>query len=140
MLFIADSTGSNVDIRHLEEASNSLIYTEKAYGAQHKPDALKPNENFVYASITAPSKHDYSYAVLQGASTDITNLDTSAIDHSNLDFLKQEVFISSQAMISAARNIVLKNPNIEKVLILDRTPRFDPEINDPAQLQTISVW
>ena len=38
-------------------------------------------------------------------------------------------------MISAARNIIPRNPAVEKVLILDRTPRFDPQSVDPSNLK-----
>ena len=69
VLFIADSIGRNADVRHLEEATNTLIFTEKAYGAQYKTDALKPNKNFCYVSANVANKRDYKYAVLQGAST-----------------------------------------------------------------------
>ena len=119
------------DFRHLEEATNTLIYKEEAYGAGYKADAVKPNQNFIQASLYFPTKRDYSYAVLQGSSIDVSNLDTNA----NIEFLKQEVFIASQNMISAARNIVLTNPRIQKVLILDRPPRFDPLATDPANLK-----
>ena len=83
VLFIADSIGRNVDMRHLEEATNSLIYTEKAFGAQYKADAFRPNDNFAYVSMNAPCKRNYKYAVLQGSSTDITNLNTSAVNATN---------------------------------------------------------
>ena len=135
VLYVADSIGRNVDIRHLEEATNTMIYKEKAYGAEYKTDALKPNENFVYVSNNAASKRNYSYAVFHGSTTDVTNLDTSAGTESDLEYQKQEIFIASQNMISAARNIVQKYPEIEKVLILDRPPRFDPLSTDPAQLK-----
>ena len=135
ILFIADSIGRNVDVRHLEEASNSLIYSVKAYGANYEADAFHPNLNFIEASLKAPSNNNYSYAILQGSSTDITNLDTSFVNSAHLEFLKQKVLVASQNMISAARNIVVNNPNIEKVLILDRIPRFDPSSTDVSQLK-----
>ena len=134
VLFITDSIGCVADIRHLKEATNTLIYKEKAYGAGYKANALKPNQNFVQASMCLPTKRDYSYAVLQGSSVDVTNLDTSPNNH-NVEFLKQEVFVASQNMIAAAQNIVLRNPLIQKVLILDRPPRFDPLATDPANLK-----
>ena len=75
-----------------------MIYREKAFGAQYKPDAFKPNANFAYVSMNASSKCDYKYAVFQGSTTDITNLDTSS-GTANYEFNKQEVFIASQNMI-----------------------------------------
>ena len=114
-----------------------MIYIEDAYGAEYKPDAFRPHENFNYVSNTAPSKRIYNYAILQGSSTDITYLDTAQVNHAQMEFLKQEVFIASQNMVSAARNIILKNPGVEKVLILDRTPRFDLPSADPNQLKSI---
>ena len=38
-------------------------------------------------------------------------------------------------MISAARNIIMGNPGVKKVLILDRTPRFDTNEADPTNLR-----
>ena len=134
VLFIADSVGNSADIRHLEEATNTMIYVEKAFGASYKADAYRPNDNFIYVARNAPIKRNYSHAVLQGSSTDITNLNTSAGDN-HLEFLKQEVAIASKNMISAARNIILGNSGIKKVLILDRIPRFDTEEADPTQLK-----
>ena len=135
VLFIADSIGHNVDIRHLEEASNTLIYTEKAYGADYKHTAKYPNKNFVYASNTYTRKQDYKYAILQGLSTDITNLDTSTPNSTNIEYLKQEVYLASQKMITSAQIIINKNPNLEKVVIFDTTPRFDPLSADPLGLK-----
>ena len=135
VVFIADSIGSIADVRHLEEATNTLIYSKKAYGASYKSDAYKPNENFVYVAKNAAQKRNYSFAVLQGSSTDITNLHTSSPNH-NLEFLKQEVTIASKNMITAARNILLTNPGIQKVIILDRTPRFDVATADPFHLKS----
>ena len=40
----------HVDVRHLEEATNTLIYTERAYGASYKPDAFKPHSNLFDSS------------------------------------------------------------------------------------------
>ena len=87
VLFIADSIGTNSDIRHLEEATNTLIYTEKAFGAAYKADAYKPHENFYNVARYSSTKRNYSFAVLQGSSTDITNLDTTSSHH--LEYLKQ---------------------------------------------------
>ena len=131
VLFIADSIGSNADIRHLEEATNSLIYTEKAYGSAYKPDALKPHQNVLQVADTAPMKRNYKFAILQSSSTDITNLNTNL----PLEYLKQEVAISSKNMITAAQNILEKYPTIKKVLILERTPRFDTKNDDPLHLK-----
>ena len=125
-----------MDIRHLEEATNSLIYTESAFGANYDQAALYPDENFVCASLNAPSNRDYSFAILQGVSSDITNLDTEPGNSAHLEFLKQSVFVACQNMISAAQNIILQNPSIERVLILGCAPRFDTVSFDPAQLKS----
>ena len=136
VLFIADNIGSNVDVRHLEEATNTMIYMENAFGAGYKVDAFRPNENFTDACMNAPARRKYSHVVLQGSSTDITDLDTSDGGTSNLEFLKQEVVIASKNMVAAARNVVLNNPGIENVLILDRIPRFDLDTADPGHLKS----
>ena len=37
--------------------------------------------------------------------------------------------------VCAARNIIQRNPGVEKVLILERPPRFDPPTVDPSRLK-----
>ena len=133
VLFIADSIGRTADIRHLEEATNTLIHVEQAYGAAYKVDARFPNKNFTSAAMNAPSRRPYSYAVLQGFSTDITNLDTSQV--SNIEFYKQEVTVATLNLLSAAKTILNRNSNIKKVLILEATPRFDLKTADPFGLK-----
>ena len=135
VLFITDSIGRNSNIRHLEEATNTLIYVEKAYGAQYKVNALFPHQNFCQVAPNVALKRDYKYAVFQGASIDITNLDTTNHTTANEAFWHQEVLISSQNMISAAEALISANPNIETVHILDRIPRFDPASLDPSSLK-----
>ena len=132
VLFITDSIGSNADIRHLEEATNTLIYSEKAFGAAYKADAYNPNRNFNYVAMNAPRNRNYKYLVMQGSTTDITNLNTE----DNFEYLKQEVSIASKNMITAARNALKTYPGIEKVLILDRIPRFDKSEADPLHLKS----
>ena len=39
-------------------------------------------------------------------------------------------------MVSAACHIVINNPGIENVIILDRTPRFDLPSANPCQLKS----
>ena len=135
VLFITDSIGRNVNTRHLEEATNTLIYSEEAYGAEFRTDALKPNKNFMYAAKNAPRKRDYKYAVLQGSSTDITNLDSRSPPSASIKFMEQEVFVASQNMVAAANTIIKNNPNIEKVILLETTPRFDIESVDPTGIK-----
>ena len=135
VLFITDSIGSNADRRHLEEATNTLIYTENAYDAQFKADAWRPDLNFCDVVKRVASKRDYKYAVLQGASSDVSNLDTSDPSPPNIAWFEQEVFISSQNMITAAESLLKTNHKIENVVILERTPRFDPLHLDPGQIK-----
>ena len=85
--------------------------------------------------MSTPNKRDYSYVVFHGSTTDISNLDISLSNPANIEYYKQEVCTASKNMISAARNFILKNPRIEKVLIVERPPRFDPPDSDPAHLK-----
>ena len=47
-------------------------------------------------------------------------------------YFEQEVFVSSQNMISGAELLLQSNSSIETVVILERTPRFDSKSLDPA--------
>ena len=62
-----------------------------------------------FTANTLNIKHDFKYVVLQGATTDVTNLNTANIPNGNIKFLKQEVLVASRNMISAARNIIIRN-------------------------------
>jgi hypothetical protein len=57
-LFIPESIGSSADSRHLEKGTNTIIYTEKAFGAEYKVDAYRPNDNFIYVARNAPRKKE----------------------------------------------------------------------------------
>ena len=85
-----------------EEATNTLVYRESALGAMFKADHLRPYENFADVSTHAPAKRKYSYAVLQGSSTDITNLDTSAVGANNIDHLSRKFYCLQEYDISCS--------------------------------------
>ena len=59
VLFITDYIGQIAHIRHLEEATNTLIYKEEAFGASFKDEAIRPHDNFIDVSSQAPAKRKY---------------------------------------------------------------------------------
>jgi hypothetical protein len=59
--------------------------------------------------------------VLQASSVDLTNLPADAPK----EFCKQQALISSQNMVTVAKNALATNPNIKNVLLFETTPRYD---------------
>ena len=53
-----------------------------------------------------------------------------------IEDLKHEVLVSSQNVVSAARTTLINHPNIDRVILLDRTPRFDLPCADPTGIKS----
>ena len=78
-----DSISGNVDISVLEEATETKLFTTKAYSSIHdtEKNAAKNSPRFLKSNfrdvITAKlNKDDYEMMVIQAGSVDITNLNT----------------------------------------------------------------
>ena len=132
ILFLSDSVGNFANKRQLEEATNTLIFNENMTEAHLHSDPWSPHQNLHQAVARAATKRDYKHAVLQGASSDISIIDTTNPTPTNVAAWHQEVFGKAKNTITAAENILKSNPSIDKVLILDQIPRFDPAFRDPS--------
>ena len=140
VLYIADSVGRNVEFRKLERASNVRITTKKAFSSVKNVNARWPESNFTDVTRNELNNvahgDDYNVVVLSAPTVDITNLDTVNVKASeNIEFFKQEVFISTKNMITAAENALKSNPRIEKAIILGHPPRFDTPEVDPLMIK-----
>ena len=125
---------------NLEEDHSARIKTVKAHTATHDDSIKWPRQNFSDVTETALNNtyedDKFTHLILGAPSVDITNLPTSNLTLSdNTEVYKQKVFISCQNMVTVAENAVLKNPNLEKVVLLEHIPRFDTSENDPTGLK-----
>ena len=67
---------------------------------------------------------------------DVTNLDTQIIKDEEINtFGQNEVLKSTKVMFEIIEGTLKENPSIQHIVLLDRTPRFDPKEVDPAGIK-----
>ena len=69
------------------------------------------------------------------SSVDITNLNTSDTSNEAVESYKTVVEKSTSKMFETANTLIDENKSIDKVIIIDRTPRFDAKTVDPFGLK-----
>ena len=69
--------------------------------------------------------------MIQASSVDLTNIPANA----SKEYSEQVALISSQNMVTVAKNALATNPSLKQVLLLQTTPRYDDkhELNQLAQ-------
>ena len=66
---------------------------------------------------------------------DITNLKTQQNSYENIEYFKQETVLSATNFFQAAIDALSVSPSLEKVVILNQVPRYDPANVDPLSLK-----
>ena len=135
VLIVGDSIAHNSNFRILEKATNTVIRTAKAYTADFDVNARKPNENFKYVARNTARTNKFKIVVMQSPAVDITNLHTNDNSADAVINYKKVVENSTRKMFEVAETIIEENKSVEKVIILDRTPRFDTQTEDPFGLK-----
>ena len=140
MLYIGDSVGHNADFSGVERAVNGRIRTRKAYSSVHDARAKWPKKNFMditpLALMETREDDPFSHLVLAAPTVDISNLDTSKFtEKDNIEALHQNIIISCKNMFTTAQIALQTFPNLQKVVIMDHAPRFDPAHVDPLGLK-----
>ena len=133
VLIVGDSITHNSNFRLLEKATNTVVHTDKAYAADY--DSRRPNKNVKYFARNAARRNKFKVVLIQSPSVDITNMDTTNNSPEAIDGYKKVVKISTEKMFETASVIIEENDSIEKVIILDRTARFDSKREDPHGLK-----
>ena len=84
---------------------------------------------------------NYSYLILQGGTSEITNLDINNDTLNNLNELKDIVKTSSEKLYNLAEKSIEQNDSLQKIIILKRMFRCDIEMNGQKQmLQKLSEY
>ena len=142
ILFIGDSISGNVDMKALENSTQSKFVTAKAYSSIYdtvvnvaKQAARFPRANFADVVPAQLSKDNYNSLVLQAGSVDVTNLNTRDKPSEYIEYFRQETVISAKNLFQVAENAVHDNPTLEKVLVMKQIPRYDPAQVDPLSLK-----
>ena len=143
-LFVGDSVRGNVRFDVLEKATNTKMKAAKAYSSIHdtvsnvaKSAARFPDAN--YSSVIAEKVQDdeYDNLIVQAGSVDITNLKTDIEPSKHSQYFQQEAVISARNLFSACENAASVNSNLQKIIIMKQTPRYDPLSVDPCSLNPV---
>ena len=141
-LFVGDSISANVDIKSLENATETKFVTAKAYCSIKdnvknvaKYPAMFPNSNFTDVITSELAKDDYENLVIQAGSVDITNLNTQDNPLEYLEYFKQETILSAKNLVQAVDNALVSSPSLSNIIIMKQIPRYDPIEVDPLSLK-----
>ena len=135
-LWVADSIHSNVDFDSLAKETDTIIKTVKAY--QSVPGDSRahfPGKSFLEVVDKEVAKQDFRFLVLGGGSVDISILDTDGTLEPNIEDLKAKTITSASQLFCIAEACLHDYGHIQKVVLLNRTPRFDQNENDPLRLK-----
>ena len=111
------------------------IKTVKAYTATREDDARFPNQNFLDVIDKELTKGAFDTLVIGGGSVDISNLDTYNDPEKNVPELRGKAIDSAQKLFSLAEASLQSHPTLRKVILMKRTPRYDPTEGDPLNLK-----
>ena len=96
---MGDSIAHNVNMKHLESKTSSMIIKKKSYSSIHDERARWPSKNMKNVTENALNaslvEDRYDYVVLLAPTIDITNMNTSCTKPSkNLEAFKHEIVSS----------------------------------------------
>ena len=126
-----------MDFEDLEKATKSKIRRKKAYGSVRASGQKFPEANFTDVVPRELRDQSVDILILQASSVDLTNLPADA----SKEFSEQQALISSQNMVTVAKNALAANPSIKNILLFETTPRYDNkhEINMYAQKKLLEA-
>ena len=108
----------------------------KAYAASaDTPGSKFPKNNFLEVVEKELEGDDFKILVLGGGNVEITNLNTKDNTEENIASFKDGILTSTQMLFSIAETALQTYPELKKVILLRRPPRFDPVAVDPLQLK-----
>ena len=130
-LLVGDSIAHHVDFGDLEKASQTKIRRKKAYGSVKASGQKFPEANFTEVVPRELRNEQVDLLILQASSVDLTNIPADA----SREYSQQQALISSQNMVTVAKNALAANPSVKKVLLFQTAPRYDDkhELNQYAQ-------
>lgn len=140
-LWAGSSLSNKLDKDKLKSVTDCDITFVKAYTAVEDSSARYPKDNFTDVVPAELVKGKFDWLCLQGGSVEITNLDTRQDPATHLEYWKQQVHTSTSNLFKVAQNAIKQVPDLKKVIILNRIPRYDPVSVDPNQMKSkLSVY
>ena len=135
VLFVGDSIANSLDTKAISKVTNVNITKVKAFSSVKeevskiaKQAAKFPHQNFTDVCQKELNKRDVDILIMQGGSVDITNINTRDNATEHFDFFNEETLTSAETSLK-------NNQNLQKVVILKQTPRYDNNTLDPLQIK-----
>ena len=140
ILFMGDSIFRNAYMEKIEKKVLNKVTVVKAYSSAY--DTNKNNKfkssNFTDLVPKELDKAKYDTLVMQASSTDLTNYKTVQ----NKEELRKIAQSSNANMLSVATTAIANHPEVNKVVLFERVPRFDElqELNEFANKDLEAQW
>ena len=131
IVWVGDSIAHHVNFEDIEKALKSKMRKKKAYGSVRASGQKFPESNFTEVVPRELRDQSADILVMQASSVDLTNIPADA----SKEYCEQVALVSSQNMVTVAKNALASNSNIKNVLVFETTPRYDNkhDINVYAQ-------
>ena len=140
ILYMGDSIFRNVYMEKIEKQAGAKVTVVKAYSSAY--DSNKNNKfkssNFTDLVPRELSKAKHDALVIQASSVDLTNYKTET----NMEKQRQIAQTSNANMLSVATTATANHPEVQKVIVFERAPRFDEleELNEYANIDLYNQW
>ena len=136
ILFVGDSHANKLDVRVLENDTNTNVDQATAYTTDEDSDARYPNKSFMKVVPERLTKKNYDTLVIQGGCNEISNIRlNSESTAANVKGWEEKVQKSRTKMFTLAQSSLENNPSLKKVIIVKSLPRYDPQNSDPNQIK-----
>ena len=140
ILFMGDSIFRNVYMEKIEKKARNKVTVVKAYSSTYDNNTNNKFKSSNFTDIVpkelGKAKHDA--LVMQASSVDLTNYKTET----NKEKQRQIAQSSNANMLSVATTAMANHPELKKVVLFERVPRFDElqELNKFANKDLHTQW
>ena len=138
MLLVGDSIGHNLHLNEIENVTEMKIVTKKAYCTMSGGNFPESNYERVVPEILR-SHPEAKILTFNASASDLTNISPGA----SLRYSEQQASTSSYNAIKIASEALKSNhPNLKKVIVSQRTPRYDNlnQLNEFANNELHKAW
>jgi hypothetical protein len=128
---VGDSHTTSLDRKAFEGLTNAKVDMSIAYTSDRDIDAKYPDRNFIKTVPALLKKKSFDTLVLQGGCNEISNIKVKAnFTAQDLKLWEEKVSQSRTKIFEVAEEALEKNKSLQKVIIVNSLPRYDPEDKD----------
>ena len=128
MLIVGSSLNRNLHQQVIKNVTNCDVVFSEAFTVDRDMKSRDPNKNFAEVVPRELAKEKFDVLVMNSGPNEISNLNLKDDYNTNIDYWRQQVFLSSKHTFDLAINSIKNNPNLRKVVIVKRPTRFDSKI------------